>query len=95
MKRENIIKLEEAFTGEEGNFPNLMRSYLRHYFRSHKGVLPRGLYKNILSEVEKALFEETLRVVNGNKNQAAEILGIHRNTLRYKIEQLGLDKVVS
>ncbi|MBL4869449.1 MAG: sigma-54-dependent Fis family transcriptional regulator [Robiginitomaculum sp.] len=51
----------------------------------------RTPYVQALAWVEKPLIEEALRQVGGNKVQAAELLGIHRNTLRTKIKSLGID----
>jgi len=44
-----------------------------------------------LSWVEKPLIIEALRLTGGNKAKAAEILGIHRNTLRTRIRALEID----
>ena len=54
-----------------------------------------NLYKEIIEEVERALFIETLKQVNGNQSEAAKILGISRPTLKDKIDKFGLRKVVS
>jgi len=43
-----------------------------------------------LSWVEKPLIIEALRLTGGNKAKAADILGIHRNTLRTKIRALNI-----
>ena len=40
--------------------------------------------------VEKLLIEKTLNKTKGNQVQAARILGIHRNTLRNRIERYNL-----
>ena len=40
--------------------------------------------------VEKPLIEEALRATGGNRARAAELLGIHRNTLRTRISALGI-----
>jgi len=40
-----------------------------------------------LEEVEKKLILDTLRAVKGNQTRAAELLGIHRNTLRRKLKR--------
>ena len=45
-------------------------------------------YVQAMSWVEKPLIEEALRLTNGNNLKAAELLGIHRNTLRVKIKTL-------
>ena len=45
-------------------------------------------YVEALAWVEKPLIEEALRITGGNNLKAAELLGIHRNTLRVKIKTL-------
>lgn len=42
-------------------------------------------------EKEKAKIIAALQQSNGNKTQAAKLLGIDRSTLRYKLKQFGLD----
>jgi len=44
-----------------------------------------NLHQHMMAEVEKALIQEFLNFANGNKRLAAHLLGIHRNTLNYKI----------
>ena len=43
-----------------------------------------------LSEAEKLLIANTLKMVNGNRTQAAKILGIGERTLYRKIKEYGL-----
>ena len=50
-----------------------------------------GLYDRTLESVERPLIRLTLRATRGNQIRAAEVLGINRNTLRKKIETLGLE----
>jgi DNA-binding NtrC family response regulator len=50
--------------------------------------LPEGY---TLEEYEQALIREALRRANGNKSQAARLLGLTRNALRYRLSQMGLD----
>jgi len=44
-----------------------------------------------LEDMEKAMIEEALRKCNGNQRKAAEILGIGRDALRYKIKKFKID----
>jgi two-component system response regulator AtoC len=44
-----------------------------------------------LAESEKRLIENTLRAAGGNRNRAAEFLGIHRTTLYKKIAEYSLE----
>jgi len=54
--------------------------------------LPIGqtLYASALSWVERPLIIEALRVTGGNRAKAAEKLGIHRNTLRTRLQSLDI-----
>lgn len=49
------------------------------------------LYSDALAEFEKRFIERILQGHNGNQSRAAKVLGIHRNTLSRKVEELGLD----
>ncbi len=44
-----------------------------------------------LEEVEKALLEEALRKTNGNQKRAADLLGIGRDALRYKMKKYKIE----
>ena len=45
------------------------------------------LHELIIGGIEKPLVEIVLKETNGNQTQAANILGINRNTLRKKISE--------
>jgi len=51
--------------------------------------LPEGM---TLDEYEQALIRQALRRAEGNKSQAARLLGLTRNALRYRLSQIGLEK---
>jgi DNA-binding NtrC family response regulator len=44
-----------------------------------------------IEPVERAVIARALRECGGNQSQAAQLLGLHRNTLRAKIRELGID----
>ena len=44
-----------------------------------------------LDEYEQAIIREAMRRANGNKSQAARILGLTRNALRYRLDQMGMN----
>ena len=48
-------------------------------------------FPEAISEFEKRFIERLLEKNNGNMSKTAEALGIHRNTLSRKREELGLD----
>jgi two-component system nitrogen regulation response regulator GlnG len=49
-----------------------------------------GLYDRLLAEVERPLITHALEATRGNQIKAAAVLGINRNTLRKKIQTLGI-----
>jgi DNA-binding NtrC family response regulator len=59
--------------------------------RAHNGesgFLPEGM---TLDEYEQELIREALKRADGNKSQAARLLGLTRNALRYRLSQMGLE----
>jgi len=50
--------------------------------------LPEGL---TLDAYEQEIIREALRRADGNKSQAARLLGLTRNALRYRLTQMGLE----
>jgi DNA-binding NtrC family response regulator len=55
-------------------------------------IVEHGIsYEDALGEFEKRFIKKVLEKNNGNRSKAALTLGIHRNTLSRKIEDLGLD----
>ena len=51
----------------------------------------KSLHVLILKRVEEPLIRSVLEWTGGNQTRAAEILGMHRNTLRAKIRNLGIN----
>ena len=77
--------------GFSGGLSQLVKEHLSVYLNAHEGQMPApGLYKRILHEVEKPLLVSILEAVDGSQVQAAKILGMSRNTLRKKIEELNI-----
>ena len=52
----------------------------------------RNVHEQVIGKVEKQLIETILAKTGGNMKQAATILGINRNTLSKKINDLGIEK---
>jgi len=72
-------------------FEMLVERGLSAEFVSGPEGLPRpGLYDRVLEQVERPLITMTLAATRGNQVRAAEILGLNRNTLRKKINDLGI-----
>ncbi len=59
-----------------------------HVFAQQTPLLPEG---ETLEHWEQLIIREALRRANGNKSQAARMLGLTRNALRYRLSQMGLD----
>ncbi len=55
------------------------------------GNKSNNYYEDIISRVERELIRQVLEMTNGKKVEAAEILGITRNTLRAKMNNYGLE----
>lgn len=49
------------------------------------------LYRTVVAQVERPLIVLALQRTGGNQLQAAQLLGINRNTLRKKIVEHGID----
>lgn len=55
-------------------------------------MVERGiLFDEAVSEFEKRFIKRVLERTNGNQSRAAEVLGIHRNTLSRKMTEYKLD----
>ena len=55
-------------------------------------MVERGIYfDEAIEEFEKRFIKRVLDRANGNQSRAAQLLGIHRNTLSRKIEEYKLD----
>jgi two-component system, NtrC family, nitrogen regulation response regulator GlnG len=49
------------------------------------------LHEQVIDGIERPLIRLVLERTGGNQLRAADMLGINRNTLRKKIEHLGID----
>jgi Fis family transcriptional regulator len=76
----------------ENEIARCVRRTLEGYFRDLDGEKPSDIYNMVISCVEKPMLELVLHRVGGNQTQAAELLGMNRNTLRKKIRLYGINK---
>ena len=63
---------------------------LDDYFRKLDGEAPHGIYDMVINHVERALLVSVLERAGGNQTQAADMLGLNRNTLRTKLSKYGI-----
>jgi len=82
-----------AAAEDASHFENIREACRATLALSTEGGLPSQTPHQIaLAWVEKPLIEEALKLTKGNNLRAAELLGIHRNTLRTKIKTLKIGK---
>jgi DNA-binding NtrC family response regulator len=56
-------------------------------------VVGKGLYwPEVAGEFEKMFIMQALRLSGGNVSRAAEVMGVHRNTLSKKIREHKIDR---
>jgi Fis family transcriptional regulator len=65
-----------------------VRRSLERYFKDMDGEKPTSIYEMVLKNIEKPMIETVLGKAEGNQSLAAEMLGVTRNTLRKKMQQL-------
>jgi Fis family transcriptional regulator len=84
--------VEPELRGERRKAPlrSCVQAALQRYFTDLNGQRPVALYQMVISEVEQPMLEAVLDYTRGNQSQAADILGINRNTLRKKLRQYGI-----
>ena len=69
----------------------IVEEHLERYFKAHIHNLPAaGLYTRIIKEIERPLIEMSLKATRGNQLKTADMLGLNRNTLRKKINELDI-----
>ncbi|MBW1998558.1 MAG: sigma-54-dependent Fis family transcriptional regulator [Deltaproteobacteria bacterium] len=78
---QNLV--ERCFTISRDSVINL--EDIVPYRRSKTGVKEMTL-KEAVADFERKYVNEILEMVNGNRKKAAEILGVHRNTLSAKVD---------
>ena len=95
------IKNSGYFRQGQGNSSDSFESlrdatdfFLKRYFEETTDAFPDdGVYHRFLKEFEYPIIQRALSATNGNQIKAAEILGLNRNTLRKKINSLGINIV--
>jgi two-component system nitrogen regulation response regulator GlnG len=94
IEREHAMGELPTHAADEKRKPTLesaAREHINAYFEAHLPDLPPlDLVSRILPLVERPLIERTLEATKGNRIKAADLLGMNRNTLRKKMQELGI-----
>ena len=71
------------------SFYEFINSYISEFIPQNiKNLKNSNLYRQMLFQFEKSLFDSTMKATNGNQSKAASVLGVNRATLRKKIKIL-------
>ena len=63
---------------------------LDEYFKRLDGEPAHNVYEMVIGHVERALIESIMKRAGHNQTQAADMLGMNRNTLRAKLAKYKL-----
>ncbi|MGQ0792939.1 MAG: sigma-54-dependent transcriptional regulator [Deltaproteobacteria bacterium] len=74
----------------EDSLYRVVRDRFMSIINSNQDPPESGIYDMFIKEVEKPLIEAVLEITKGNKKKAAAVLGINRNTLAKKLDELGI-----
>ena len=77
-------------TPQEQSLEALVEGKLRSSMNGIEKLDKGDIYDRVLEQIERPLIRITLEKTRGNQVRAADILGINRNTLRKKINELGI-----
>ncbi len=89
------LSVSSEYSGGEYNGGDLsvaLGQHIKGYFDAGGagGSAHGGLYHRVLREVELPLITHALAASHGNQLKTAEMLGVNRNTLRKKIQDLDI-----
>jgi two-component system nitrogen regulation response regulator GlnG len=82
---------DTAGNGETLSLEGIVEMKLRASFVNMEKMQSGDIHSMVLEQVERPLIRFVLEKTRGNQVRAADILGINRNTLRKKIQELGID----
>ncbi|MCZ6534033.1 MAG: sigma-54 dependent transcriptional regulator [SAR324 cluster bacterium] len=94
----NLSDLPRAIAGPEGaedpgeQFEQLVLQHWDLLIREHCEGGKSGLLPRLEAHLERPLIRQVLHLTGGNQLRASAILGINRNTLRSKMQALGIRK---
>ena len=81
-------KVAEANGKEALSLENYLEWKMGEFVKGMRNGSGRNLHPLLISAIERPLITKALQETKGNQIQAAELLGLNRNTLRKKIHDL-------
>ncbi len=85
-----VLSTKEAESSSRTPLREHVAVAIRRFLGDLDGCDTEALYEIALRELEIPLFVEVLRHCEGNQSRAAQMLGIHRATLRKKLREYGI-----
>ena len=79
---------QQLSNAREGSLENYLEVKMGEFVKGMRNGAARNLHPILISAVERPLITSALQETRGNQIQAAELLGLNRNTLRKKIVNL-------
>ncbi|QPD05823.1 MAG: hypothetical protein Nkreftii_003597 [Candidatus Nitrospira kreftii] len=85
MSSPNVLHQNKS---RDGSLENYLEAKMGEFVKSMRNGSAKNLHPILISAVERPLITSALKETRGNQIQAAELLGLNRNTLRKKIIDL-------
>lgn len=89
-KQPSQVVLIEKHSMSKDSIQEAVHKNLEKYFRDLGEQPASNIYDMVVLAVEKPMLEMIMTRTDSNQSQAADMLGINRNTLRKKLQQHGL-----
>ena len=88
----DLVAAGDVPGGTDWALADVIDRWMTTWFRDGGGAeAPDGLYDRLLPAFEGPLVRHVLAAARGNQLRAARMLGINRNTLRKKLDLLGIE----
>jgi two-component system nitrogen regulation response regulator GlnG len=86
---QTLSRIRHAGNGQPGpSLEDFLEWKMGDFVKGMRNGAGRNLHPMLISAIERPLITRALQETKGNQIQAAELLGLNRNTLRKKIHQL-------
>lgn len=80
-----------ATPDDDESLGSVLRRRVERLLGELAGARIEGVYPVVMREVECSLLQTVLAHTQGHKEHAAQILGLHRNSLRLRLRATGLE----